>query len=119
MANSMYPNLSKEQVANLSQEEKNVYLYKWLTAKPTKENILLIGTILPTLPDAFWDFLLEGILESMDGEEPTKESIKEDVETMVESWMTFPNEFYEYYGYFLEDCKEKGIKVKSIHKIVS
>ena len=115
MANSIYPNLTKEEVANLTQEEKDMYLYKWLMAKPTKENIVLIGTILPTLPNEFWDFLLEGILESMamDNEEPTRERIKEDVETMVESWMTFPNDFYEYYGYFLDDCKEKGIKIES------
>lgn len=103
--------MTREDVARLSKEEKNQYLINWLTRKPTSENAIVVMMMLAVMPKSFFDYMLEGILESlaMDKEEPTKENIKEYVDACVESWMCDLEDFYEYIGYYIEAKQPKRL----------
>lgn len=108
----MYPkNMSREDIAKLSKEEKNRYLFNWLTAKPTAHNVLVVSSILPTLPGEFWDFLIEGIVENLkaDKEEISKENVASYVKDCVECWMADLDSFFEYLDLFIEECQPKSL----------
>lgn len=112
----IYPkNMSREDIAKLSKEEKDMYLYKWIMAKPTPQNICVVMSILPLLPAEFWQFIVGGIVENckLDKVEPTRERIEEDINIFIEDWATHLDEFFNCLALFVEETKPKVlVKVK-------
>lgn len=108
---SIYGNMPKEEVANLSQEEKNKKLMEWILRKPTKENIYIVSSVLAQLGDDFWEFFMNGIIGAIEiAKEPlTKENIAEYIEASLDAWFCDLDDFWEYIGYYIEDRKPKTL----------
>lgn len=101
----IYGYLPQEFINKFSEIEKRLLFADWMMRRPTATGWFIVRTVIAALGDNFINYLLKGIVESLEDDETpvTKEILIDNLQTLLEGFATDTNTFEEYVRLYREE----------------
>lgn len=110
--NEVYGFMPDEIINHLSQADKMKMFVNWLMREPTKTGWTIVNAVVEKLGEKFIEYIFDSVIQSMEysEEEITRESLIEEVKSVMEVCATDINILYTYVENFQEQEEETPVE---------